>query len=50
MLELALDAGAARETIVFGLQPEGRGHVAFASRSNLGDHFAVTFAIDASHT
>jgi hypothetical protein len=43
LLELALDAGAAEETIVFGLDIGRTGHVAFADREDAT--FDVAFAI-----
>ncbi len=45
LLELALDAGAARETVVFGLDVGRTGHVAFADREERT--FDVSFAIPA---
>lgn len=36
LLELALDGGAAREPLVFGLDVGGTGHVAFKGREELG--------------
>jgi hypothetical protein len=46
LLELALDAGAARETVVFGLDVGSTGHVAFEGREERT--FDVAFAIAAS--
>jgi hypothetical protein len=46
LLELALDAGAARETVVFGLDVGSTGHVAFEDREERT--FDVAFAIPAS--
>ena len=46
LLELALDAGAARETVVFGLDVGSTGHVAFEGREER--LFDVAFAIPAS--
>lgn len=43
LLELALDARAAEEPLVFGLDVGGTGHVAFAGREELG--FDVLFEI-----
>jgi hypothetical protein len=43
LLELALDAGAARETVVFGLDVGSTGHVAFEDREERA--FDVAFAI-----
>jgi len=43
LLELALDAGAARETVVFGLDVGRTGHVAFEDREERA--FDVAFAI-----
>lgn len=45
LLELALDAGAARETVVFGLDVGSTGHVAFEGREDRT--FDVAFAIRA---
>ncbi|MDB5217078.1 MAG: hypothetical protein JWO86_5005 [Myxococcaceae bacterium] len=45
LLELALDAGAARETVVFGLDVGSTGHVAFEDREERT--FDVAFAIPA---
>jgi hypothetical protein len=45
LLELALDAGAARETVVFGLDVGSTGHVAFEDREERS--FDVAFAIPA---
>ncbi|MDB4946260.1 MAG: hypothetical protein JWP97_5794 [Labilithrix sp.] len=45
LLECALDAGAANETVVFGLDVGRTGHVAFAGREELA--FDVAFAIPA---
>ena len=45
LLELALDAGAARETVVFGLDVGTTGHVAFEDREERT--FDVSFAIRA---
>lgn len=45
LLEIALDAGAARETIVFGLDVGSTGHVAFEGREERA--FDVSFAIPA---
>ncbi len=46
LLEIALDAGAARETIVFGLDVGSTGHVAFEGREERA--FDVAFAIPAT--
>ena len=46
LLELALDGGAARETVVFGLDVGSTGHVAFEGREDRT--FDVSFAIHAS--
>lgn len=46
LLETALDAGAARETLVFGLDVGSTGHVAFEGREERT--FDVSFAIPAS--
>lgn len=46
LLEIALDAGAARETIVFGLDVGSTGHVAFEGREERT--FDVAFAIPAT--
>jgi hypothetical protein len=46
LLELALDAGAARETVVFGLDVGSTGHVAFEGREERS--FDVAFAIAAA--
>lgn len=46
LLELALDAGAARETVVFGLDVGSTGHVAFEDREERT--FDVAFAIPAA--
>ena len=43
LLESALDAGAARETVVFGLDVGSTGHVAFEDREERA--FDVSFAI-----
>lgn len=43
LLEVALDAGAARETVVFGLDVGSTGHVAFADSEERS--FDVSFAI-----
>ncbi len=48
LLELALDAGAARETVVFGLDVGSTGHVAFEDREERT--FDVAFAIPASRS
>lgn len=45
LLELSLDAGAARETVVFGLDVGSTGHVAFADREERA--FDVAFSIPA---
>lgn len=45
LLEVALDAGAARETVVFGLDVGSTGHVAFEHREERS--FDVSFAIPA---
>jgi hypothetical protein len=45
LLEIALDAGAARETVVFGLDVGSTGHVAFEHREDRT--FDVAFAIPA---
>jgi hypothetical protein len=45
LLEIALDAGAARETVVFGLDVGSTGHVAFADSEDRT--FDVSFAIPA---
>jgi hypothetical protein len=45
LLEIALDAGAARETVVFGLDVGSTGHVAFEGREER--RFDVSFAIPA---
>ena len=45
LLELSLDAGAARETVVFGLDVGSTGHVAFADREERS--FDVAFSIPA---
>lgn len=45
LLEIALDAGAARETLVFGLDVGSTGHVAFEGREERA--FDVSFAIPA---
>lgn len=45
LLEIALDAGAARETVVFGLDVGRTGHVAFQDREERA--FDVSFAIPA---
>jgi hypothetical protein len=45
LLEIALDAGAARETIIFGLDVGRTGHVAFENREERP--FDVSFAIPA---
>lgn len=45
LLELALDAGAARETVVFGLDVGSTGHVAFEDREERT--FDVAFSIPA---
>lgn len=44
LLELALDRGAAAETLVFGLDVGRNGHVAFKGREELG--FDVLFELD----
>jgi hypothetical protein len=46
LLESALDAGAARETVVFGLDVGSTGHVAFEGREERS--FDVAFAIPAT--
>jgi hypothetical protein len=46
LLETALDAGAARETLIFGLDVGSTGHVAFAGREERS--FDVSFEIPAS--
>jgi hypothetical protein len=46
LLELALDAGAARETVVLGLDVGSTGHIAFEGREERG--FDVAFAIPAT--
>ncbi|MBX3187373.1 MAG: hypothetical protein KF819_10180 [Labilithrix sp.] len=43
LLELALDAGAAREPVVFGLDVESTGHIAFKDREERS--FDVTFEV-----
>ena len=48
LLEVALDAGAARETVVFGLDVGSTGHVAFENREERA--FDVSFAIPTDTT
>jgi hypothetical protein len=43
LVELALDAGAAHETLVFGLDVGKTGHVAFKDREDVA--FDVTFEV-----
>jgi hypothetical protein len=45
LLEIALDAGAARETVVFGLDVGRTGHIAFEDREERT--FDVSFAVPA---